>query len=494
VGDHRRVGMRARRLRLLGLLLALVLAATSCTGDDRPEQAGTERPPSTAASASGSPQTSPLGVKWDWGRVDRYTPFLQRLTGGATFFELVWCDVEPERGRLDWSRVDQVARSSGELGFTLFLKIRVGGDCWATGGEGGFRRGRRVKTASAVPVDLDAYQSFVRTAVARYAPMGVHQYALENEVNAPSFWQGTPADYEELARLGAAAVRSADPDARVLDSGLVSTVYGKAMADRLLAAGHDAEAVGAYQRYYARRFLKGGRDLPRVRDAAGLRRVLADSGTRRDLAFLDVSRRLAQERVVDAWQLHFYESWDNLPALMGYLRETLPPAFPVQAWEVGNFWPGGPQDQRLRAEEVTKAVATLLAEGVRPVIWLPLAYNPTNRDEEIRLGLVAPDGTVRAAGQVVASLAAAGRGAVLRPVGKDGVSGVAFGQRDRSTLVVWSDRGVTLPAAGAPDFEVRTLDDGHAPVAGGGSGLRLGPEPVRITVARKLEDALKLLG
>ena len=485
MGDRHRTGSSARRRPPLGLL-ALVLLATSCTAQ-RPAP-GPQPPPSTSRPLPA--QTAPLGVKWDWGRVDRYTPFLQRLSGGATFFELVWCDVEPERGRLDWSRVDQVARASNQLGVSLFLKLRVGGDCWATAGQGGSKRGRRVKTASAMPVDLDAYQSFVRAAVARYAPMGVHQYALENEVNAPSFWQGTPADYDRLARLGAAAVRAADPGARVLDSGLVSTVYGAAMADRLLAAGRDADALATYQRYYARRFLKGGGDFPQVRDADGLRRVLASESAQRALAFVAATRRLAEDHVVDAWQLHFYESWDNLPALVDFLHQTLPAGFGVQAWEVGSFWPGGPQDQRLRADEVTKAVTTLLAGGVRPVIWLPLA---SSRDDELRFGLLAPDGSVRPAGEIVADLAAAGRGAVMRPVGRDGVSGVAFGQGGRSTLVIWSDHGVTLPAASAPGLDARTLDGG-APVAWGGSGLRLGPQPVRISVARKLEDALKLLG
>ena len=485
--------------RAVGLLVLLVLLVSACTGGRGTTPSGspgTTAPPAPAAGPAPGPvrpsAAAPIGVKWDWPRFQSFTPYLKSLGGGATFYELVWCDVEPKQGQRDWSRIDDVVRSSRAVGASMFLKIRVGGSCWATGGRGGNARGtRRPKTASAMPQDLGAYQSFVRAAVQRYAAMGVHEYAIENEVDAPFFWDGTPQDYERLARLAAAAIRAADPGARVLDGGLTSTVYGAGIADRLQSQGHGDQAVAAWQRYYARRFLKSG-SIPRVGSAGELATVLGEPRIRRTLAFVDVTRRLAADRVTDAWQLHFYESWDNLPALLDYLHATLPRSFPVEAWEVGSFWPNGSSDQQLRAAEVTKVVATLLAGGVRPVIWLPLAYNGDGGGSELRFGLLDPNGKVRPAGAAVADLATAARGATWRPIETGSLSGVGFGRGDQSTLVVWSDRGTTLPAPPAGAKAEARLAAGGA-VAWGADGLRLGPQPVRITVGAALDSVLKAL-
>jgi len=271
-----------------------------------------------------------LGAKWDWGRADRFAPYLRRVPGGgATFYELVWCDVEPEPGRLDWSRADQVVRSTSQLGYSLYLKLRVG-SCWATGGQAGDRRGGKGKTASAMPADPTAYQAWVRAAVQRYAPMGVREYAIENEVNGQGFWASSPADYQRLATLGAAAVREADPRALVVDAGISSTAYGVAIADELLRRGRAAEAVAAYQRYYQRRFDRRAHDFPEVGDPGELRVALQGQQAQRNLAFMAVANQLAERKVVDVRQLHFYEPWDNLPAVLAYLRGVLRPASPCR--------------------------------------------------------------------------------------------------------------------------------------------------------------------
>ena len=44
----------------------------------------------------------PVGAKWDWGRFDAFELYVRRLEGGSTFYELVWCQVEEERGKRSW--------------------------------------------------------------------------------------------------------------------------------------------------------------------------------------------------------------------------------------------------------------------------------------------------------------------------------------------------------------------------------------------------------
>jgi hypothetical protein len=318
--------------------------------------------------------------------------------------------VEPVEGERDWSTVDTVARSARDLGFELYLKIRTG-SCWATtGGADGGRPRRRAaaKQASSMPADMGAYRAFLTDAVRHFSPLGVHEYAIENEINAPGHWAATPADYVTLVEAAATAVHSADPAARVVDGGVGSTVYGHAIARRLLQQGRDVDAVKAYQQYYERRFAVRAQQLPEVSDATELRAALTSDQAVRNLASFDATVQLAQQHVIDVFEIHFYERWVNVPALLDLVHASLPGALPVQTWELGQFWPNAPADEQVHATELKQAVTLMLDGGVTRVIWLPLAYNPNGRNStELRFGLVDPDGRVRESGRVLAELAAA---------------------------------------------------------------------------------------
>jgi hypothetical protein len=286
-------------------------------------------------------------------------------------------------------------------------------------------------------------------------------------------------------------VRAADPEAQVLDSGIASPIYGTAIAARLLEQGRDAEAVAAYQRYYARR----GSQYRPVATPDDLRGVLRRDLVRRGLDYLAATQRLARERVFDVYQLHFYEPWDNVPALLDYLRQTLPSTMPVEAWEVGMFWRDGPDqqrnDQRLRAGEAVKVVSLLLAGGVRRVTWLPTgAHDEGDGDGELHFGLLDDEGALRPAGEAVRRLAASAAGTTWKGVAAGQTSGVAFGKDDKTPLVVWSDRGAVLRGAAPSKATASTL--GGAPVPWGADGLRLGGEPVLISVSLPLEEAARL--
>ncbi len=431
-------------------------------------------------------------MKWDWPRANAYGPYLRQLSGSATFYQFSWCEIEPRPGQRDWSSVDAVVRASGRLGYPMFLKIRVG-SCWATGGEVAPARGSRQKTASAKPKSLDSYGQFVRATAERYAPMGVHEWAIENEVNAKNFWTGTPSQYEELVRRGSAALRAADPEARVLDGGISSTAYGVGIAQRLLARGEAGAAVSAYSRYYARRFETRAADFPQVRTGAELESALRGEQPRRNLDYLEATFRLIRDRVVDADQLHFYESWDNVPALLDYLRSALPPGVPVEAWEVGQFWPNGPPDESVRSAEMVKSVALLLGGGIRRVIWLPLAFNAGGRQPaELRFGLLDPKGGIRPAGRAFATLAAAARGASWQPVRvAGGGSGLAFSRGGSTVLVVWGAPGGRLHSVPGAAVSVRTVTGDSVPLPP--AGLSLGTLPLVVNVTGDVSVATRMV-
>jgi hypothetical protein len=423
-----------------------------------------------------------FGAHWDWNRYEQFEPYLRKLAGSATYHELSWCDVEQAQGRPDWSALDRIAERSRALGIRLNLKIRTG-VCWATGGTARHTRGQANKTESAMPRDLAAYQKFVGDLVARYRPFGVTGYAVENEVNAPQYWAGTPQQYEQLVRSAAEAIRRADPAARVADSGISSVATGMAVADRLLRAGRPDQAVTAYRGYFARRVGTRGRQIPDVADEAALRAALANQVNVRNLAYAAVTERLLDAGVVTVRQVHFYEHPDGIAPLLDHLKAETPAGVPIEAWEVGRFEKSADADPATVADEMTKVVSRLAAGGLTEIVWLPLAYNPGNRaGAEVRAGLLEPDGRERPAGVALAGLAGAARGATAAPVSQDGLQGVAFGRRDGTRMVVWAAAApvqVKLPA--------RNLEDGRPAPS-------VGPDPVLVESGEPLDKALDSLG
>src|SRR5436309_3166725 len=164
--------------RLLPLLIALAFVATACTSSSGNAKSSTSTTPAAPLPPLGKP--NPLGAKWDWSRLDKFKPYLASLAGGATFYDFAWCDVEPTEGKRNWSTIDDVAHGARDLGFVLYLKVRTG-SCWATQDSTGASGRSRRKDVSSMPKNLTKYEAFVKDVVTRYSPLGVRNYAVENE-------------------------------------------------------------------------------------------------------------------------------------------------------------------------------------------------------------------------------------------------------------------------------------------------------------------------
>ena len=493
-----------RRTALPAVLAALTLSlALAACSPSEPTEIPVTQPPSTSGSSGGTGGTGttggstggpvlpagdvgPIGAKLDWSRVDLVKPYLAGLGATPTFYEMVWCEVEPSQGQRDWSTVDGIAQKAAALHVSLMIKIRVGA-CWATGDQQPQKvRGAKGKTESFLPADLDTYRNFVTDTVKRYSAKGVHVYAVENEINSASFWGGSVADYEKLVRVAAPAIRAADPKAVVTDMGISSTAYGVGIAQRLLDAGKDAEAVTAWNTYYERRIGTRGDQLRKVDDVAGLREQLGEDQPRRNAEYLALATKLATDKTVDVRQVHFYESYRAAPLLTDYLRATTPAGTPIEAWEVGQFLTTGSLTDAQRTDEVVKSVALLLAGGIRMVLWLPLVVNPDGRNsDEPRYGLVNVDGTARLTGTAFAAMAKAAAGASVRAVATPKVTGVLFSGSTTSSAFVWATSSeVTLPAGAGKVL---------APVSGAAAGDAVSTSPREITSTGTATDLLEAL-
>lgn len=448
-----RAGRRRRDWVSCCVLSSLLLAGCTSVGtaQDPPETA--YRPlPSAVDYPARAPEegSSPFGAHWDPSRISAFSAYLEGMHGTATYYEATWCRMEPAEGLFRWRSLDRAIRTAQRFGITLFVKIRTG-TCWATVGEAQYVRGHAGKTESSMPRSLARYRSFVRTLVRRAAAGGVREFAVENEVNSPSYWAGTVGQYVRLVEVAARTIREAAPAALVVDAGLSSTCYGYGVADRLLQAGHPEEAVRAYATYFARRVGTRGEQLPAVSDDAELRAVLDSEQGRRNLAYLRATEQLLREGTVDVRQVHFYEWWTAVPALLDYVHATTPTGVPVEAWEVGSFWVGASGDDAERADEMLRTLALLVAGGVRRALWLPLAVHADNwRGEEVRYGLLDPDGRLRATGAAAKLLVALSRGAAVHAVHRGGLDGVAFRTAGRTALVVWSSDENEVPVRLGP--------------------------------------------
>ena len=465
-------------MRWLAALAAAVLVAAACSGG-KPDVERREEPREAVGG-------HPLGAKWNWYRY-RDSPSIlagiERLRGGSTFLEVVWCYAERDDGRPgpDWSVYDGQVRQAADLGYEPMIKLRTG-TCALTGGADD---GSPLDDPSSLPADPDAYDAFVTEAVSRYAAQGVHRWAIENEIDARNSWSPAPADYEAFATRVAGVVRDADPDAVVYDSGLSGTVYGVTFAADQLEEGDPAGAADLYEGSY-RRGVPGSQRFPPGDTAGAVTAAAHGDLGRRVQEALDVTLRLANDGVFDSWQLHWYEPVDVLPTALADLRARLPDGFAIEAWEAGVYWPGADYDPAEHAAETVRLVAELLAEGVDRVVYLPVFYTVGGRQPaEIWRGLYEPSGQARPAATAFETMTTLTTGA--RKFTALGDTGLGIDRPDGSVAIVWNR---TLPA---PPPGATATDPTGAPVPWT-SSLDVGTTPVLVRSARPLDVLARSLG
>jgi hypothetical protein len=145
--------------------------------------------------------------------------------------ELLWSDVEPQRGVFDFSRYDQFMVLAARRGLHV-LALLDGTPTWA---------GAALRALPSSPADYGAY---VAAVVGRYGPHGslwaAHADLREFAVGIFELWNEPyfadlgggaydPARYAEMVRAAALAGRAADPDARFL---LAAEVTGRMVHSR----------------------------------------------------------------------------------------------------------------------------------------------------------------------------------------------------------------------------------------------------------------------
>jgi hypothetical protein len=140
----------------------------------------------------------------------------------------IWGNIEPEPGHYQWGPLDALVMEYQKAGFTNLQMDLSALSPWASSVQPSLGNQGDPFPKSEY---LGAYAAFVTAVVERYDHDGVndmpgllypiHDYGIEREFSG--FWPGTAAEYIRLLRIAYPAVKSADPEARVLLVALLMT-------------------------------------------------------------------------------------------------------------------------------------------------------------------------------------------------------------------------------------------------------------------------------
>jgi hypothetical protein len=193
----------ARRLTRVAVALAAatVLAPAAVAGQE----------PGYRITTPGSPFGIAAGYLYGYQGVEPYTfmPHVRALGGGFTKVYLFWNQIEPEKGRYDWTAVDVMLaqlQSPDEALVSVFSS-----SMWATQ-----RPSAQLPPSPAK--DPGDYYRFVRTLVT-HCKGRVRYWQNDAEPANALYWSGTKEEYVAALKLFATAVREADPAAVVVVGG-----------------------------------------------------------------------------------------------------------------------------------------------------------------------------------------------------------------------------------------------------------------------------------
>ncbi len=151
----------------------------------------------------------------DLREVERDFELMKRLGVRTWRGSFGWDDYEPERGRYDFAWLHRFADLAARHGIELRPYIGYT-PAWAAAG------GQDQEAWNDPPARLHEWTSFVQhLAQAMSRHRNLRSWEIYNEENVRLWWDGSADQYAAVLAAGAAAVRTADPEAQVLLGGLV---------------------------------------------------------------------------------------------------------------------------------------------------------------------------------------------------------------------------------------------------------------------------------
>lgn len=317
---------------------------------------------------------------------------------------LDWSVSEPQPGELSFSTPnDRKIRLIEQAGLRVFPTLYVGRG-WMNGSPPSNQQGG---SRSYPPNDLTAewseaygyspsYYQFVFQFFSHYR--GHFDYvAIENEANSQLFWGGTSEEYVRLIKTAYKAIKSADPNVTVADSGFVSNVWGLCIADDYLKTGLLPREVVVEMMiaYYS-----SETSNLRIQSAADLDQALGDARIQEQCRRVNVMLgNMAGS--VDAINFHFYEDYRVMHFVVDWIRlRTQRAGYSpgVITHEIGQRGPDVAfAEGEAQARAVFKKLITGLSLGLEGMVWFSADTIGTRAPSPDKVGLFGEGGTVRPA-------------------------------------------------------------------------------------------------
>jgi len=137
--------------------------------------------------------------------------------------------LEPQRGEYDWLFHDNAVDELVSRGIQIIGVLNGPTPSWANGGQ---------SDNSFYPPDPTAFAEFASNVVARYKDR-VHYWEVWNEPDNSTYWAPTPSpeSYTKLLIQTSAAIKAADPSAKVLSAGVVTPDPGSGFLETIAKNG-----------------------------------------------------------------------------------------------------------------------------------------------------------------------------------------------------------------------------------------------------------------
>jgi len=312
---------------------------------------------------------------------------------------------------------------------------------------------------------------------------------IENEANSAIFWGGTADEYVRLIKTAYKAIKSADPDVTVADSGFVSTVWGLCIAEDYLRTGllPRDQVVEMMIAYYS-----AETSNLRIQSAADLDRTLEDARIQEQCRRVNVMLG-NMGGSVDAINFHFYEDYRVMRYVVDWIRlrtQRAGYAPGVITHEIGQRGPDAAfAAGEAHARAVFKKLITGLSLGLEGMVWFSADTIGTRAPSPDKLGLFGDGGSIRPAARTFKLVAETlGAGYRFKTALASGPSLFHYVFEDAgnapSLEAVWTEGGgQTLSLAAPPGRTQAEVTDyaGRAQtlaVSNGSVQLTLGDAPV----------------
>ena len=161
--------------------------------------------------------------QYDAETLDALLGDLARRGVRAVRQEFRWSDIEPQRGRFDWSASDRILSATARHGIAVLPVLWTTPE-WARKPSAS---AQFPPTETAPPADVDDFARFVGTFAQRYGGPLLLGYQIWDEPNLSAAWGDAlldPTYYLQMLRAARRAIRAVDPHARIVLAGLAPTV------------------------------------------------------------------------------------------------------------------------------------------------------------------------------------------------------------------------------------------------------------------------------